>query len=135
MEQNTQNAGAVVAKQGWSWGGFAWGPGILLASKRYHYLWWYLLAIIPFVNIVFFIVFAIYLGVNGHKITAGGTQFSNQSEYDGFTKGTDHAGKILFIVGVVLLAIWLIVFVLLGASFLGMSAHTTTYMPGSGAGY
>ena len=82
----------------------------LIGAKRYKYLWWYLLAVIPLVNIVFFVAFFIYTGVKGHEIAARGTQFANQSEYDGFVKGLDHAGKVLFWVVVILFVLWLILF-------------------------
>lgn len=93
MEQSTS---AITPKQGWSWGGFAFNAAFLIGAKRYKLLWWFLLALIPIVNVVFWIVMVIYLGMNGYKIAAEGTQFANQSEYDGYMKGLDHSGRICF---------------------------------------
>ena len=101
----------IVAKEGWSWGAFGTGPAFLIAVKRYKFLWWYLLFLIPFVNFIFMLAFAIYLGVNGRKIAAAGKQFANQSEYDGYMKGVDHAGKVMFFVGVIVGAIIFILFI------------------------
>jgi hypothetical protein len=113
MEQ-TNNG--IVPKGGWSWGAFMLNVYFLIGAKRYKFLWWFLLALIPIVNIIFIIIFVIYLGVNGHKIAAGGTQFSNQSEYDGYVKGLDHAGKIMFFVVLALVVIGIIFFIA-GISF------------------
>lgn len=123
-----QTNNGIVPKQGWSWGAFALNAYFLIAVKRYKFLWWFLLAVIPFVNIVFWIVFLIYLGIKGHEIGAGGTQFANQSEYDGYMKGTDHAGKVAFFIGLAA-AVLAIIFVIVGISlggFHGMNSTTPT---------
>ena len=121
----------IVPQAGWSWGGFMANAVLLIGAKCYKYLWWYLFAIIPFVNIVFFIVFYVYTGVKGHEIAARGTQFANQSEYDGFIRGIDHAGKVLFWVFIIFMALW-IVFFALGVSFLGFFSHSYVH-PGTAA--
>jgi hypothetical protein len=95
----------IVAAPGWSWGAFLFGAAFLVAIKQYKMLWWDLLWIVPLVNIIFGIVFATYLGVNGHKLAARSRHFENQHEYHGFMKATDHAGKVLFFAVVVLLVI------------------------------
>ncbi len=98
----------------------------LIGAKRYQLLWWCLLAIVPIVNVVFWIVFVIYLGVRGHKIAAEGTQFANQSEYDGYVKGQDHAGKVFFFVFVVVAVIGLcfaIASLAIPTLFLGWHPH------------
>lgn len=119
-----QTNNGIVPKQGWSWGGFMLNASFLIGAKRYKLLWWWLLALIPIVNIVFWIAMLIYLGINGHKIAAEGTQFANQSEYDGYVKGLDHAGKVVFFVVLVVLVI-VIVALLAGFSFAGLHQAAT----------
>ena len=123
MEPNTN---ALVPKEGWSWGGMMFNAAFLIGAKRYQLLWWCLLAIVPIVNVIFWIVFVIYLGVRGHKIAAEGTQFANQSEYDGYVKGQDHAGKVFFFVFVVVAVIGLcfaIASLAIPTLFLGWHPH------------
>ncbi len=126
MEQN--NGIAIVPKEGWSWGAFIHTAGFLIGVKRYKLLWWYLLALIPIVNVIFFVVIMIYLGVKGHVIAAEGTQFANQSEYDGYVKGLDHAGKVLFFAALIIFVV-MIVFMIAGFSlvgFYGSGFHTVS---------
>jgi hypothetical protein len=125
MDQN-QTTGAITPKEGWSWGGLMFNAYFLVGAKRYKLLWWYLLAFVPLVNIVFWIAMLIYLGVNGHKIAAEGTQFSNQSEYDGYVKGLDHAGKIFFFI---FLAIAAIALVIVAALFVFAGVHPSLPHP------
>ena len=113
-----------MAKQGWSWGAFLFNASFLIGVKRYKMLWWYLLALIPFVNFIFLLAYSIYLGVKGHEIGANGAQFANQSEYDGFMKGVDHAGKIMFFVS---LAIGVVV----GIIFIALIASGVSFMHGN----
>ena len=119
----------LVAKEGWSWGAFAFHLPFLIAVKRYTLIWWYLLAIIPLVNIIFFIVFAIYLGLNGHRLAVSGGQFTNQSEYDGYFKGINHAGKVIFFAMVIVVVL---VLVLITAAFIFgvMAPHANSFGPG-----
>ena len=127
-----QTSNGIVPKQGWSWGGAMLNFTFLIGAGRYKYLWWFLLTLIPFVNIVFWIAMFIYLGMNGHSIAAGGTQFVNQSEYDGYVKGTDHAGKILFFIVIILLVIGIVAF-LAGFSLLGLAGMHANTMPSTGS--
>jgi predicted PurR-regulated permease PerM len=125
MEHNDK----IVPKAGWSWGGLMFNVAFLVGAKRYKLLWWYLLGLVPFVNVIFGLVFAIYLGANGHKIAAEGTQFANQSEYDGYTKGLDHAGKVFFFAALIILALVVALFVTIGIGF-GLSAlHSPAPLP------
>ncbi|MCL4403910.1 hypothetical protein M1432_00985 [Patescibacteria group bacterium] len=104
MEEN--NKGKIAAAAGWSWGAFLLNAPFLVGIKKYKMLWWYILAFVPFVNVIFWIVFMIYLGVKGHELGATSPQFASQAEYDGFFKALDHAGKILFFVAIALLVIF-----------------------------
>lgn len=104
----------------------------LIGAKRYVYLWWFLLAFIPVLNIIFWIAMFIYLGVNGHAIAASGTQFANQSEYDGYIKGTDHAGKIVFFIVIAILVIVLIAFIA-GFSLFGWAGMHANPLPTNGS--
>ncbi len=95
----------IVAAPGWSWGAFLFGAAFLVAIKKYKMLLWYLLYLVPVVNFFFWIVFMIYLGVNGHKLAARSHHFENQHEYHGFMKALDHSGKIMFFAVIVLLVL------------------------------
>lgn len=106
MEENKK----IVAAPGWSWGAFLFTAPFLVGIKKYKMLWWYLLAFVPLVNIAFWIVFMVYLGVKGRDLAAKSPQFHHQAEYDGFFRVFDHAGKILVVVVVILI----IVFIALG---------------------
>ena len=111
----------IVPKQGWSWGAFMFNAGFLVGAKRYKLLWWFLLLMIPLVNFIFIIVFLIYLGNNGHRLAAEGKQFANQSEYDGYVKGLDHAGKVLFFAMLIFLGL-MIVLTIVGFSLVAIFA-------------
>ncbi len=104
MEENKH----IVAASGWSWGAFLFSVPFLVGIKKYKMLWWYLLALVPFVNVAFWIIFVVYLGVKGHDLAAKSPQFSHQAEYDGFFKVFDHAGKILVVVVVIILLVFAI---------------------------
>ena len=86
------------------------------------FVWWFILAFVPIVNFVFWIAMVVYLGMNGNALAAGGTQFANQSEYDGYVKGQDHAGKIFFFFFLAL-AIIGIAMAILGMSLSLFTAH------------
>ncbi len=127
MEENNKH---VVASAGWSWGAFLFALPFLVGIKKYKLLWWYLLALIPFVNIVFFIVFMVYLGVRGHDLAAKSPQFSHQTEYDGFFRVFDHAGKVLVVVAVIILLIFAILSVAgIAGSFFGFGAFSGMHRP------
>ncbi len=107
-KEEKETGGKIVATEGWSWGAFLFGVPFLVGIKKYKMLWWLLLALVPFVNVVFWIAFIIYLGLKGHELEARSPQFSNQDEYDGFFKVFDHAGKILTIAVIVISVIFLL---------------------------
>lgn len=127
MEQ-TNNG--IVPKEGWSWGAGMFNIAFLVGVKRYKLIWWIILAVIPLVNIIFWIAFFIYLGINGHRIAATGTQFANQSEYDGYIKAQDHAGKIFFFVFLIFAVIAIIG--LVAAISLGVYGPHHAMMPYGG---
>lgn len=110
----SQPAGdGIVAKQGWSWGGAVFSPYFIVGARRHALLWWYLFAFVPFLNIVFWVAVFFYFGSKGHQVAANGAQFANQSEYDGYVKGLDHAGKIFFWIFIALMicvALWVVAF-------------------------
>ncbi|HVN26269.1 MAG TPA: hypothetical protein VMT99_01265 [Candidatus Paceibacterota bacterium] len=114
MENSPSNG--ITPHAGWSWGAFMMNASFIIAIKRYQLLWWYLLMLIPFVNWIFFIVFMIYLGSKGHEFAAASSQFGNQSEYDGFMKAVDHAGRIMFYVALAFVVVG-ILFAIVGLSF------------------
>jgi hypothetical protein len=132
MEQTNS---AIVPKQGWSWGGFMFNGAFLIGVKRYKLLWWFILALVPLVNIVFWIVMIIYLGVNGHGIAAKGSQFANQSEYDGYIKGQDHAGKVVFFVFLVAAVIGIIAAIVAISLGVWGGGHMQQTMPSYGGQY
>jgi len=84
------------------------GAAFLVAIKKYKMLWWYLLYIVPVINVIFGVVFSVYLGVQGHKMAARSRHFENQHEYRGFMKGIDHAGKIMFFAVIALVAVGIV---------------------------
>jgi hypothetical protein len=90
---------------GWSWGAFLTGPIFLVAVRRYVYLLWYLLMFIPFVNIIVWLGVSIYLGIKGREMATHSRTFANREQYLGFMKAIDHAGKILAVVYLVLIAV------------------------------
>ena len=110
MEQTTtpQMPSNTMAKNDWSWGAVMLDVPFLIAIKKYTWLFWYLLAFVPFVNLVFFTGFKIYMGMKGKALLKESTQFANEDERNGFIKALDHAGKILFFAGIIALGIGLI---------------------------
>jgi hypothetical protein len=78
---------------------------------------------VPVVNFFFWIIFMIYLGMNGHKLAAQSRHFENQYEYHGFMKALDHSGKIMFFVAIALIALG---FVLGFAGAVGSAFHAFT---------
>ena len=107
MEQKQSAVTSAVAPdKGWSWGAFMFGIPFLIAIKQYKMLWWFLLSLVPIVNVVFYVVFAIYMGLHGHELAAKSTHFGNEHEYRGFIKAIDHSGRILFFVVLIGLALF-----------------------------
>ncbi len=105
---NTIQQPVAIKQSEWSWGSFMFNPIVIISSKRYKMLFWYLLAVVPLVNLFFWLVFGIYMGMKGRSIVASSAAFANDDERRGFLKGLDHAGFILFIVSVVFLALFLV---------------------------
>ncbi len=105
MEQEHTSSSAAAPSTSWSWGAFMFGIPFLIAIKKYKMLWWFLFSLIPIVNIVFYVVFAIYLGLHGHELASKSPHFENKHEYNGFMKAIDHSGKIIFFVALVGLAV------------------------------
>lgn len=93
---------------GWSWGAFMFDIPFLVGIRKYVYLWWYLLGVIPFVNILFVLVFKIWMGARGRALAAVSPQFASEAEFQGFMKAIDHAGGILFVVALIVIAIALV---------------------------
>lgn len=106
----------VASESSWSWGAFMFDAAFLIAVKKYKWLFWYLLYLVPFVNFAFMIGFKIYLGVKGRAIAATSTYFQDERELHGFMKGIDHAGKVLFFVMLAVLVVWLVLVALFGAA-------------------
>ena len=65
---------------GWSWGGFMFSPVVILVSKRYVYLLLYLLVLIPFINLVSWLVPMIVLGLKGRNLAMTSNAFANPDE-------------------------------------------------------
>lgn len=122
----------IVPKQGWSWGGFMFNAAFLIGVKRYKFLWWFILGFIPFVNIIFWIVMVIYLGIKGHELAARGTQFANQSEYDGYVKGQDHAGKVFFFLFLIIAAAGIVAAIAMLSLGVWSGWHAQQAMPSYG---
>lgn len=106
------------SNEGWSWGAFMFDPVFLIAIKKYKMLWWYLLMFVPFVNLIFFIAFKIYLGIKGKAIASTGV-YLNEGERGGFMKGLDHAGKISFFAWLIITALMMIFWSMIASLFLG----------------
>jgi len=110
---------------GWSWGGFMFGPAYLIAVKKYTYLLWYLLMLVPLVNLIAMIGLPIFLGLKGHALAAESTMFKNEDERNGFLRAINHAGFITFLIAIA-------AFIL---SFLFMGLIFGSLFGGMGGGY
>lgn len=122
----------IIPRIGWSWGAFMLHAPFLIAIKKYIFLLWYLLLLIPFLNVFFLIALMIYLGVEGHELAAQSPQFKNQDEYNGFFRAYNHAGKILFLAVIVMIAAGLL-FGLAGTAFTFLGTALQFNMPASPA--
>jgi len=129
MDQTSSPAAILTPKAGWSWGAFAFNASFLIGVRRYRFLWWFLLAFVPFVNIIFWIVCVIYLGMKGHEIAARSTSFANQSEYDGYMNAQDHAGKVLFFAALIVGLVMAVIFVALIATGIHVSTPSSIPFP------
>ena len=93
-------------------------PAFLIGIKQYKFLLVYLLCLVPIVNIFAIVGIKIYLGLNGRSMAAKSPMFANQDELNGYMKGVDHAGKILFFVAIIAMAIgFTVAFSVMGALF------------------
>ena len=110
----------TTGHSGWSWGGFMFSPPVIFASRRYIWLLLYLLMIIPFINIIGWLIPMIVLGIKGRDLIMTSHTFANQDEARGFMKGIDHAGKIMFWITLILLGLGLIFALVMGFGFLSL---------------
>ena len=121
FEQSSGNTPTPAPTQknaeGWSWGGFMFEPILIIATKKYVYLLFFLLYLIPLINFIAIIGIKIFFGLKGREIVMQSPAFSNSDEARGFMKGLDHAGFISFIFTVVMFALS---FLFLGALFSGL---------------
>lgn len=116
QEVQPQDAPVVVEStpsnvKGWSWGAFMMDPAFIIAIKNYKFLFFYILYLIPVLNFFAIIGIKVYLGLNGRSMASKSPQFVNESEFIGYMKGVDHAGKVLFF----------FMLAMIGLSFLAMS--------------
>lgn len=114
QSQPMNGGNGITPKQGWSWGGAVFSPYFITGAGRFKLLWWYLFALVPFLNAIFWIVVFFYFGLNGHAVAAKGSTFATQGEYDGYVNGLDRAGRIFFWIFLVLIILvgllWISVF-------------------------
>jgi hypothetical protein len=85
---------------GWSWGAFMFGPAYLIAVKKYMYLLWYLLMLLPIINFIAMIGLPIYWGLKGTELAKDSTMFKNEDERSGFLRAINHAGFISFLIAI-----------------------------------
>lgn len=125
-----KQAGQAVAASGteWSWGAFMFDPAFLIAIQKYAYLLVYLLMLIPILNFIVWIGFKIYLGLKGREMARDSATFASAEEREGFFKGFDWAGKVLFFVALAFFVLSLLLTLVFG--FSAMNA-----MPGPSGGF
>ncbi len=133
MDQTNQ---PVAVKQSrWSWGSFMFNPIVILGTKRYYMLFWYLLAFVPILNLFFWIIFGIYMGLNGREMIMKSTAFGSDDERRGFLKGIEHPGFVTFFffigVGVIGLVVAFLLSFLAGPmnAVRGMNQNTIQSIP------
>lgn len=102
----------------WSWGAFMLDVPFLVAIQKYVYLLVYLLMLIPFVNFIIYIGFKIYLGLKGREMAQDSPAFDSKEEREGFFKGFDWAGKVLFFVTITFFVIGLLSSLVFGMSMM-----------------
>ncbi len=110
VQKVKQTADKLQNIKGWSWGAFMFTPVFIIGTKRYIYLLWYLLLIIPFLGPLLMFGFQIYLGLNAKKLLEGNKMFDNEDEKVGFVKGINHDGFVSFIIAIVLILVGLLFF-------------------------
>lgn len=99
---------ASSATTSWSWGAFMFDAPFLIATRKYKYLWFYLLLLVPILNFFAIAAIKIYLGIKGAEIARTSSTFDSEAEYNGFMKGFDWAGKVSFFIGLAIFALGLI---------------------------
>ncbi len=86
---------------GWNWGAFfftwIWG----LAHGVYWPLVMLVLAIIPFINAISFLVIAIYLGMNGNRLAWEKRKFASVEQFRATEKVWAIVGLVFFILGII----------------------------------
>lgn len=118
----------------WSWGAFMLDAPFLIAIQKYVYLLVYLLMLIPFLNFIIYIGFKIYLGLKGHEMAENSSAFDSKEEREGFFKGFDWAGKVLFFVTIAFFVIGLLSSLLFGMSMMSAVGGDTNFGNPSGNG-
>jgi hypothetical protein len=126
-DKQADQASATTGTE-WSWGAFMFDPAFLIAIQKYVYLLVYLLMLIPVLNFIVWIGFKIYLGLKGREMARGSATFASAEQREGFFKGFDWAGKVLFFVGLAFFVLGLLLSLVFGIS--AMNA-----MPGPGGGF
>lgn len=104
----------------WSWGAFMLGPAFLIGTKQYWYLFLYLAYFIPLLNFLLIFCIAVFLGLKGRQLAYESTMFDNDEQVEGFLKAIDHAGKIMFILSIILFVIGIIFFITIFSAFFPM---------------
>jgi hypothetical protein len=115
VPQGQESSGGASAQvipeykdSGWSWGAFALNWMFVIATRNYVYLFLLLLMLVPFVNFLVMIGFAIYMGINGREMARKSKTFANHEQYLGFMKGLDHVSKVVAYFYVVLLGLFIV---------------------------
>lgn len=117
VSQQNSNPEAGADEAGWSWGAFVLDVPFLLATQNYAYFLIFALAIVPFVNLVFPIIylgFKVFLGLKGRGMAQNGV-FQSAQERAGFMRGIDWAGKVMFYAALIIFALGLLSMLLLGS--------------------
>jgi hypothetical protein len=102
----------------WSWGAFMFDPAFLIAIQKYAYLLVYLLMLIPILNFIVWIGLKIYLGLKGREMARDSATFASAEEREGFFKGFDRAGKVLFFVSLAFFVLSLLLSLTVGMSII-----------------
>lgn len=94
------------------------GPVVILATRKYVYLLLYLLMFVPLVNIVAGLGISILMGIKAQSFVDSSSTFASPEERLGFMKGIDHAGKMMFIIGLIALGVVLAIAIFFNTFFL-----------------
>lgn len=104
---------------GWSWGGFMQWTIFAIGLRKYWYLLLILIGMVPFVGGLISIGVMIYFGIKGREMAAASSVFANKEQYIGFMKGIDHAGKVMFFVSLIFLALVVAIVITFASLFSG----------------